>query len=390
MHSTVEKAWRRLPRPIQDFIASTLDRAQGVKVLPPPIIADRAPIRVFVGPVNYAGQGFRWLRAAEQNPLVKSRTMVGAENNPFGYEVDYAVRWRTMTHSRAWQRKMLDSLTTHYTHVIFEAQMPLLGGMFKQDIRRQIAALRRGGVKVGMVCHGSDIRLPSRHRESEPWSYFANDDWVPVDRFEEEVQANIDLLADVEAPTFVSTPGLLMDVPDGHLLPVVIDPAKWVNAAPVLERARPRVLHVPTNPLPKGTMHIAPALARLHDEGVIEYIQLSGMSHSEMPSLYAAADIMLDQFRVGDYGVASCEAMAAGRVVVGHVSDQAREAVKSVSGLDLPIVEATIDTIEEVIREIVANRDKYRAVAVAGPDFVRTTHDGRLARAVLEQHFFEI
>jgi hypothetical protein len=109
-----------------------------------------------------------------------------------------------------------------------------------------------------------------------------------------------------------------------------------------------------------------------------------------MPAIYGAADIVLDQFRLGDYGAAACESMAAGRLVISHVSDQARAAVKAVSGFDLPILEANIDTLEQVLRGVLRNRDAARALAQRGPAFVQAVHDGSLARRVLHDHFLDV
>lgn len=387
VHAVVKILWEAIPKPLRDVVASAVDRAQGIEIPAPPTLPPDTPIRLFIGPVNYAGQGDKWARAAEQNPLVLGRNLVSSENNVFRYDADYTVRWRTMTHSRRWQRDFLKALTDGYTHVLFEAQFPVLGGMFNHDVRRQIRALRDGGVKVGMVCHGTDIRLPSAHRAREPWSYFADSSWTSIPRLEKLVTENRQLLDDVGAPTFVSTAGLLLDVPYAQLLPVVIDPALWQTSEPVLKRERIRVMHVPSHPLQKGSILIDDAMQRLQDEGIIEYTHVLGQTQTEMPALVASSDIVLDQFRVGEYGVAACEAMAAGRLVVSHVSDQVRGVVADKSGMQLPIVEGTIDSLEGVLRDIATHRDHYASIAAQGPEFVRTLHDGRFSRIVLEQHF---
>ena len=102
-----------------------------------------------------------------------------------------------------------------------------------------------------------------------------------------------------------------------------------------------------------------------------------------MPAVYGSADIVLDQFRIGDYGVAACEALAAGRVVVGHVSEHARAHVRHATGRDLPIVEATIDSLEAVLTDIVTHRERFAAVAREGLPFVTGVHDGRFSADVL-------
>ena len=321
------------------------------------------------------------------NPAVVSRKMIASNINGVGYEADYAVPWRTLTHNRQWQRELFSTLAENYTHVMFEAAMPVLGGMSDGDIVRQAQALRDAGLTVGMIAHGTEVRLPSRHRDLVRWSYFANDDWVAVDEFEKDVAERIRMFDRVNAPTFASTAGLLLDLPYAKLLPVVIDPEKWVTDEPVLERKRLRLLHAPSNPLPKGTFHIAPVVEKLVNEGLVEYVSVTGRTQAEMPALYASADIVLDQFRAGDYGVASCEAMASGRVVVAHVSDSVRSTFADLAGMPLPIVEAEIDTLEDVLRDVIANRATYAETASHGPEYVRRAHDGRLSREVLERHF---
>lgn len=388
MPSGLKRLWEAMPRPIQSLIAMTVDRILGHPVPSPPGAPTDAAVRVLIGPVNWAGQGYRWARAIEQNPTIAARNLISAEIDTFGYDFDYGVRWRTMTHSRRWQREALERVIRDFTHVLFEAQMPLLGGLFKEDTRRQVEALRAGGVSVGMICHGTDIRLPSRSAHRERWSPYLGDDWVPVPPLEELALRNRQLLDDLQAPTFVSTPGLLLDVPYAHVLPVVIDPTLWVTGAPALRQTRLRVLHVPSNPVPKGTLLIEPTLRRLHDEGVIEHITVPfGAEHSAMPALIASADVVLDQFRIGDYGVGACEAMMAGRLVVSHVSDQARAAVLDADGIELPIVEATVDSLESVLRSVANHPESYREAAARGPEFVSLVHDGRKSREVLERHF---
>ncbi len=143
MHSAAEAAWKRLPpKPAQDAIASGVDRLRGVRIPPhpprsPPISASRTACSW--GPVNYAGQGFRWSRAAETSGLVSARNYVHAANNPpFAYGADHVVSWRTAEHSRAWQRAMLDDIRDNYTHVMIEACFP----PFSEACSRAMCAAR--------------------------------------------------------------------------------------------------------------------------------------------------------------------------------------------------------------------------------------------------------
>lgn len=389
MHPIAERVWHLLPKLVQDAVASSVDRLRGTIPAAPPLPDDQQPIRLFIGPVNYAGQGYRWARAAETSGAVSARNFVHEDNNTLRYPADYTVSWRTAEHSRRWQRAMLQTLAAHYTHVLIEACYPILGGVHSGDMRRQIALMRAAGLQVAFVGHGTDVRLPSRHAALEENSYFRDSDWVDPGLVEPVVANNLQLIADTGAPVFVSTAGLLLDLPEAHFLGVVIEPERWANTAPLLERKRIKVVHAPTNPIAKGTTYIAPVVQKLQAEGLIEYVELRGIPNHEMPAVFADADVILDQFRSGDYGVAACEVMASGRIVLAHVSEQVRAEVERHAGMPLPITETTVDTVEQTLRDIVAHRERYRDVARMGPEFVRRLHNGDFSREVLMQQFLD-
>ena len=127
----------------------------------------------------------------------------------------------------------------------------------------------------------------------------------------------------------------------------------------------------------------------LEDEGLIEYRRVEGVPVDEMPGVYGTADIVVDQFGAADYGVAACEAMAAGRVVVSHIAQNVRDHVRRETSLDLPIVQADPETLRDVIVRLVEDRVEGRAAAAAGPAFVEAAHDGRLSAEVLSRWFDE-
>lgn len=108
-----------------------------------------------------------------------------------------------------------------------------------------------------------------------------------------------------------------------------------------------------------------------------------------MAQAYASADILLEQFRLGSYGATAIEAMAAGRVVVGHVLPAVRAHVRRETGFELPIVEATPDTLSETLTRLVSDPDGMREVGAQGREFVTAVHDGRLSAAALLEHWID-
>src|SRR5260221_2900417 len=123
-----------------------------------------------------------------------------------------------------------------------------------------------------MHWHGSDVRLPSVHAEREPDSYLAGSS---VD--EDAIRARISIARRYCDAVFVSTAGLPDYVPDAELVPLALDVAAWRTPRGV-EPAVPVVVHLPSRRLTKGSDLVDEALRPLHDEGVVVYRPLSGLS----------------------------------------------------------------------------------------------------------------
>jgi hypothetical protein len=302
----------------------------------------------------------------------------------FGFTVDVSVPASAYVLSKSWQAAERRAVE-RFTHVIVEAVRHPLGRSFDQTVEQQVTALRRSGVKVAMLAHGSDVRRPSVHAAAHEDSPFRDVQWSTTRELERTTRANLALLERLGLPVFVSTLGLLADLPGAEWLPVVVEASRWHAEREPLQNRRPIVAHVPSNGRLKGSDLVDPVLQRLHAEGLIEYLRVSGVPASEMPAVYARADIVLDQFRLGDYGVAACEALAAGRVVVGHIDDQIRAEVVKRTGRALPIVEARGATIERTIRGVLDDRPRFRSLAAEGASFVRAVHDGRMSAAAMRR-----
>ena len=346
----------------------------------------KSKIRLFVAPVNYAGQGFAWSRAAEKHlESVGAVSMAYTGIGEFGFPIDQAVPATGYVLSSKWQQRQHQAVSNGFTHVLIEAERNPFGRVFDQTVVDQARSLIEAGVRVAMLAHGTDLRLPSRHAASEPFSPFRAGEWDQTPALEQEALRNRQMLEELALPVYVSTLGLLADAPEGaRWLPVVVDPEVWSPGPNVGERGVPVVVHAPSRGVVKGSDLIEPTMRKLHEEGVVEYRRISGVPASEMPDIYRGADIVLDQFRLGDYGVAACEAMLTGRVVIGHVSDAVRQEVAQRTGYELPIIEATPDSLEKVIRRLGEAPTNLRQIGDEGRAFVAAIHDGRLSAKALE------
>ncbi|WP_199701795.1 glycosyltransferase, partial [Jiangella rhizosphaerae] len=341
------------------------------------------PVRLYVAPANFAGQGWLWARSAERHvPGVGAVSMVGIPGG-FRFASDHHVPEQVYLRSAEWQREQFDYVRQGFTHVLIEAQRAMFGSLFSSNAFTEARVLTGYGLRVATIAHGRDVRLPSLHRENYRWSPYVREEWADVDVLERQVRRNLAGLASLDLPAFVSTPDLLDDLPDARWCPVVIDPALWESPEPPLERARPVAVHAPTNSKFKGSDQVDEAMTDLHERGLVEYRRIQGVTPEEMRAIIGSADLVLEQFRLGSYGVTACEAMAAGRVVLGHVTEHNRQRVRDAAGDDLPIVETTVENIREVVLELLDDRGRAQKVAAQGPGFVRRLHDGAYSASVL-------
>lgn len=347
--------------------------------------APTGPGALVIAPANFAGQGWAWARAYEQATGSRAAAWAYRTDGVFRFPADWSPSMEGVARlSGATQRHRFEDVA-RVSAVVLEAGRPLFGGLFGFDPVREVRALRARGVRVALLWHGTDIRLPSEHARTHPLSPFGST--IPpaqAARLESTAHRNRSRAARAGVPQIVSTPDLLESVPGATWCPVVVDVDAWaVGAVPVLERARPVVVHLPSNEAVKGSDLVRAALRDLDREGLIELREATRLPADEVRSLYRHADVVLDQFRLGIYGVAACEAMAAGRVVLSDVDATVRRRVRAETGLELPVVQTSAAQVRERLVEVLADRRRYRERAADGAAFVRAVHDGRRSAAVL-------
>ncbi|TDD27486.1 glycosyltransferase family 1 protein [Kribbella turkmenica] len=393
---------RRLPRRVNVYLTRLLNPPPVARPVAPPVPpelveqarASRPPVpdtptRLYVAPANFAGQGWLWARAVERQLTgVGAVTMVGIPSG-FRFSSDHHVPDQVYLRSAEWQSEQFEYVRQGFTHALIEAQRPMFGSLFSSNAFTEARVLTGYGLRVATIAHGRDVRLPSLHRENYPWSPYLPEEWAEVDVLERQVRRNLAGLASLDLPTFVSTPDLLDDLPDATWCPVVIDPALWETPEPPLERPRPVAVHAPTSSKFKGSDQVDEAMTDLHERGLIEYQRIQGVSPEEVRRIIGSADLVLDQFRLGSYGATACEAMAAGRVVLGHVAEHNRRRVHEAAGDELPVVETTVENIREVVLELLEDRGRAQKIAAQGPGFVRRLHDGSYSATTLSSFLTE-
>lgn len=335
--------------------------------------------RLVIGMLNTAGQGTEWAHALTRftNATAESWAITRPEEQLIQFAADRTFPLINGAADQAW----IDLLNPESkpTHLIIESGKPI---SIKGTVRRmlfQAVTARRHGTRPALLFHGSDIRVPSVHRAAFVDSPFTQDHdglTAKLERKANEMRRWLNLWP---FAIFISTLDLRRYVARGRWLPVVPD-ARWFTAMHAIntERSRPRVLHLPSRRVLFQSEQVDQICTRLHDEGLIEYRSVTGVPPAEVRTLVEWADIVIDKIGLGGTGVMGAEVMASGRLLIGDVDQIVRDELS-----DLPLIQSSTSTLDQVIRALIADRTTWAARAAAGQAFARKYHDGRYSAAVL-------
>ncbi|MCO5090662.1 hypothetical protein [Bosea sp. (in: a-proteobacteria)] len=132
-----------------------------------------------------------------------------------------------------------------------------------------------------------------------------------------------------------------------------------------------RVGHFPNHPYFKGTKYLEAAVASLKAEGLgIELVLLSGLPRAQILEAMRGLDVLVDQLVSGSFGTTAMEGMALGLPVICYLHDDV-----ALSDLEnCPIIKADPETIEAVLRGLVADRGKLPGPASRGRAYVEKNY----------------
>jgi glycosyltransferase involved in cell wall biosynthesis len=147
-----------------------------------------------------------------------------------------------------------------------------------------------------------------------------------------------------------------------------------------------RVAHAPSRRAIKGTETVLAAVEALRSRGVpIELDLIEGVPNREARLRYAAADVVVDQLRIGWYGMLAIESMALAKPVVVHLDEEAAAETEEAFGLELPIVRADEQTLEDVLAGLVERRAELPELGRRSREYVERVHGhDAVARQVIE------
>ena len=146
-----------------------------------------------------------------------------------------------------------------------------------------------------------------------------------------------------------------------------------------------RIAHAPSKRAVKGTEAVLAAVESLRAKGApVELDLIEGVPNAEARLRYAAADVVVDQLRVGWYGMFAIETMALAKPVVVHLDEAAAE-TEEAFGLELPLVRADEGNLEDVLAGLVEVRAELPELGRRSREYVERVHaHTEVARRVLE------
>jgi hypothetical protein len=94
------------------------------------------------------------------------------------------------------------------------------------------------------------------------------------------------------------------------------------------------------------------------------------MSNKEALEQYKRCDILIDQLRIGWYGVLACEAMALGKAVVTYIRDDLTHKLPS----PLPLENANKDTLYNCLTRLIRDVDYRLTLGCRAKEYALANH----------------
>ncbi|MBS4172213.1 glycosyltransferase family 4 protein [Bacillus sp. FJAT-49736] len=228
--------------------------------------------------------------------------------------------------------------------------------------------LKRLGKKMVMHHWGNDVRFHDKARNHNPFVYTG--DSPPNEVIHEKLKTITTFIKEAIVQDYEVYDYVKDYYEKVHVVPIAIDLVHFHPHFPAFDKKRPLLLHAPTNRDFKGTQHVEKAIEVLKEEFDFEFVMIEKMNHEEAIKLYREADIIVDQFLCGSYGLLSVEAMALGKPVLTYI----RPDLINTFPEDLPIVNTNPDTLYDNIKLLLHHPELRIELGKKGRKYVENVH----------------
>ncbi len=234
---------------------------------------------------------------------------------------------------------------------------------------------------------GSDIRIPEIEAANNPYyaRILGQHEYVRIESLEASRRRQM-RFARAGATVIVADASLASYLqrdlfPQHQRVRQRIYLSDYIPAFPDPANPRPLLIHSPSAPIIKGTAAVKATLETLSSSHTFEFQLVQNMPHTQAKAVLQTCDVFVDQFVLGSYGLAALEAMAYGKPVVAYI----KPAMINQYPPDLPIVNATQETLPDVLSELIKNGQLRRELGERGRAYVEKYHDAhKLAQQLVE------
>jgi hypothetical protein len=380
--------YRRKRRAIREKRRLQLEAENALRLIDKDVISagkaarQKRSFRLLIGPTNSAGQAHQWALALSRQGIPSQSLRISNDATNEWFESDLIIprmEWTTI----AGRVSLAREVVSNFDAILIESMRPLFSLHTVRDYSalqtfQDIELLKRSKVKTAIVFHGSDIRDTEAHSRREKFSPYheQSSELIALQRRATEFREAGREAIRRGIPVFVTSPDLLLDMPKSEWLPIAIDVEHFLKVggkrAPWSAAGVVKVLFQPSRGWLKSASLVEPILHRLVDEGVIELIPNDPIAQHLMAERIASADVVIDRFD-GIAGVASMEALAAGRLVIANIATWAYENAETTP----PVLHATPETLEVTLRKVANEREALTWDSSGALEYVRNWHNGK-------------
>lgn len=232
--------------------------------------------------------------------------------------------------------------------------------------------------KPGIIeWQGADIRIPEVEFVDNPYYEAVYDDGYEYRQYESLQKSRRLQKQFADAGFACGAPlGMLQYVqkdifPHAYVVPRRLLLSDYQPVFPQPDAKKPLIAHSPTAPITKGTEIVVRTVEQLKARYDFEFLLIQGLERRQAMQLVARADILLDQFVLGDFGSAALEAMALGKPVVCYI----KPSLAAQYPPELPVVKATQETLPDVLEHLLKDSRLREDLGRRGRAYVEKYHD---------------
>ena len=308
-------------------------------------------MRIFHGISGAAGQP--WMLSQAEKDLGVISDYHRIENcSPYYSDSTYQIRKSDLRDPKK-RTALIEELAESYDIFNFYSRTFITAR--SPDVGADLLLLKKMGKKIVFKFRGSEARLETSFRNQCPYHY-ADDFPKLFQKINEEIYTPwINFIRDISDEIQVPDPELESYVPGAAILNRLVSRELFES-----EISNPKkkitIVHAPTRRIIKGTPFILETMDKIKKSHPhVDFILVENMSNREALKLYKTCDILIDQLRIGWYGVLACEAMALGKAVVSYIRDDLTHTLPH----SLPLENANKDNLYDCLTRLI-NDANYR------------------------------